>query len=203
MPRGLRWKRANDWLHKSAVERYPYRARWYDPEIGRFLTRDPIGDRFDDHSVAAFLGNTYEYALDNPVVFRDPSGLVSVPEIRVCVLNGLGWGGNITPCALSWLCSLEGKLTNASTEGDGNANAQQHCVWSCCMAKAVGQGAAEAYGTAHENGTAGTGGTPCDTASDQWNNRAGRELASRGSSCRKNCAGLRCLDRRFPNRPCP
>jgi hypothetical protein len=41
------------------------RARYYDPEIGRFLSGDPLGGR-------------YGYAAGNPVNFLDPSGLWTI-----------------------------------------------------------------------------------------------------------------------------
>ena len=44
-----------------------YRARYYDPRIGRFTQADPAG--FIDGI------NRYTYAVNNPVNFRDPSGL--------------------------------------------------------------------------------------------------------------------------------
>ena len=40
------------------------RARYYDPSIGRFLSRDPLPG-----------GNRYAYVENNPVNFTDPSGL--------------------------------------------------------------------------------------------------------------------------------
>jgi RHS repeat-associated protein len=45
-----------------------YRARWYDPQLGRFLTEDPIGFAGGDL-------NLYGYAWQNPLNYRDPFGL--------------------------------------------------------------------------------------------------------------------------------
>lgn len=42
------------------------RARYYDPEIGRFLTKDPIGIQGGV--------NLYQYAFANPINFVDPLG---------------------------------------------------------------------------------------------------------------------------------
>jgi hypothetical protein len=44
------------------------RARYYDPKVGRFITRDPIG--FDGGDV-----NLYNYVGGNPVNRTDPEGL--------------------------------------------------------------------------------------------------------------------------------
>ena len=46
---------------------YNLRARSYDPRIGRFLQRDPLGDGPDV--------NLYRYVKNNPVNFTDPFGL--------------------------------------------------------------------------------------------------------------------------------
>lgn len=45
---------------------YYYRARYYDPELGRFISEDPIG----------FGGgiNFYAYVTNNPLFYRDPMG---------------------------------------------------------------------------------------------------------------------------------
>jgi len=47
---------------------YYYRARYYDPRAGRFLTKDPIGFAGGDV-------NLYRYVINNPVNLIDPLGL--------------------------------------------------------------------------------------------------------------------------------
>ena len=47
------------------------RARYYDPTIGRFISEDPIRDGL----------NWYAYANNNPVMFVDPSGEISISII--------------------------------------------------------------------------------------------------------------------------
>jgi RHS repeat-associated protein len=52
---------------------YHYRARMYDAEIGRFVSRDPIGFEGSQWSL-------YEYVSSSPSVYNDPTGMF------------LGWG---------------------------------------------------------------------------------------------------------------
>jgi len=51
---------------------YYNRARYYSPQLGRFLSADPIG--YGDGL------NMYAYARNNPMNFRDPSGLSIVDD---------------------------------------------------------------------------------------------------------------------------
>lgn len=44
---------------------YYFNARWYDPQLGRFVTEDPIKDGV----------NFYAYANNNPLRYVDPTGL--------------------------------------------------------------------------------------------------------------------------------
>jgi RHS repeat-associated protein len=58
----------------SDVGVYYYRARWYDPQLGRFISEDPIG----------FLSgevNLYTYTGNNPTLYSDPFGLERLSTI--------------------------------------------------------------------------------------------------------------------------
>ncbi len=71
------------------------RNRWYDPELGRFISQDPIG-------LEGGI-NWYAYAGNNPVNFIDPYGLdckskvqgdVADGTLSVTVCGGKGGGDN-------------------------------------------------------------------------------------------------------------
>jgi RHS repeat-associated protein len=56
---------------KDATGLYYYGARYYDPETGRFITRDPLrGDIISPQSL-----NRYTYCQNNPLKYTDPWGL--------------------------------------------------------------------------------------------------------------------------------
>ncbi|KYK29890.1 MAG: hypothetical protein AYK19_19090 [Theionarchaea archaeon DG-70-1] len=55
---------------------YYYGARYYDPETGRFLTRDSLQGKRE----APQTLNRYVYCLNNPLVYVDPTGNESEPS---------------------------------------------------------------------------------------------------------------------------
>lgn len=64
-----------------------YRARYYDPVTGRFISEDPAG--FSSDTL-----NFYDYVSNNSLVFTDPSGLWKIHG-QWC---GPNWtGGRIEP----------------------------------------------------------------------------------------------------------
>jgi RHS repeat-associated protein len=54
---------------------YYYRARYYNPQIGRFLAEDPLEFGGGD-------ANIYRYAGGNPISSRDPLGFCSEPALE-------------------------------------------------------------------------------------------------------------------------
>ena len=56
---------------------YYYRARYYDPQIGRFITEDPTGVR----NLLFSEMDLYVYSRNNPIIFKDPLGLLSFCDI--------------------------------------------------------------------------------------------------------------------------
>jgi RHS repeat-associated protein len=69
----------------DATGLYFYRTRYYSPGFQRFASEDPIG----------FLGrstNPYNYAFNNPLSYRDPSGRC---PWCVILLIGAGFGGTV------------------------------------------------------------------------------------------------------------
>jgi RHS repeat-associated protein len=56
-----------------------YRARYYSPEIGRFISEDPI--QFDSLEI-----NLFRYGFNNPILNTDPSGKLSPISVGVCLV---------------------------------------------------------------------------------------------------------------------
>lgn len=65
---------------------YYYRARYYQPRLQRFIAEDPIG--FGGGDV-----NVYAYVQNNPLLLRDPMGLLTL-EQGTLLGCGLGAGGS-------------------------------------------------------------------------------------------------------------
>ena len=73
---------------------YYMRARYYDPEMGRFISEDPLG--FDGGDV-----NLYAYCSNDPVNYIDPDGLspydITRPETHPGGKEHIHWGSKNNP----------------------------------------------------------------------------------------------------------
>jgi RHS repeat-associated protein len=71
--------------YDAATGLYYLRARYYDPQAGRFLSTDPVdgfaGDPASQHD--------YSYAANDPANYSDPSGLFSLTETSMSADIGL------------------------------------------------------------------------------------------------------------------
>jgi RHS repeat-associated protein len=102
---------------------YFYRARYYDPQIGRFLSEDPFG----------FRGgiNLYRYAADSPTRFSDPFGW----DVTITLWPGAFGNGHVgvgvnttdtvgfyptnTSLCLVFGCSVPGQVGNDQDHHSG------------------------------------------------------------------------------------
>ena len=88
------WFRYTARQFDSDTALYYYRARFYDPTTGRFLSEDPIGSKGSGT-------NFYRYVRNSPIYFTDPSGLCPQSQPTACqqaVLNAVNsqFGTNLT-----------------------------------------------------------------------------------------------------------
>ncbi|MBJ7313520.1 RHS repeat-associated core domain-containing protein, partial [Rugamonas sp. CCM 8940] len=94
---------------------YYYRARYYAPALGRFISSDPIG--LDGG------GNTYAYANENPLMYTDSLGLMgwadmpAIPQSIVNIAAGFGDGVSLGITDLI----REGMGTNDAVDFDSGA----------------------------------------------------------------------------------
>ncbi len=88
--------RTNTWRYASgyydvSTGLYKFGIRYYDPAIGRWTQRDPVGGSLQETTKA----NPYVYAGDDPVNMVDPSGKASVGCNLAVALNSFAIGVSI------------------------------------------------------------------------------------------------------------
>jgi RHS repeat-associated protein len=72
-------------LYDETTGLYNARARWYQPDVGRFMSEDPLG-------LAAGI-NQYAFAADDPINASDPSGALATDQDgSVCSINAESCG---------------------------------------------------------------------------------------------------------------
>ena len=84
------------YYHDSETGFYYVSSRYYDPEIGRWVSPEPnvYNGEFDEG--AGLIGyNVYAYCANNPVNCYDPTGEFVISTLLICVAAGAIIGGTI------------------------------------------------------------------------------------------------------------
>lgn len=91
----------------NPIEYYFYRARYYEPGVGRFTQRDPL-------SIQGYIPN-YIYVTNNPIIFVDPKGLYPCDAGSEC-------------CKGKWRISDIFVSVDATIGGEVTFDATIHCL---------------------------------------------------------------------------
>ena len=89
---------------------YFFRARYYDPKLGRFISPDPVLGRLSDPDSL----NPYQYALNNPYRYGDPLGLAP-SDWADSIDNAAAWAGYHGGRMLAGALTLPSRAANAFT----------------------------------------------------------------------------------------
>ena len=88
--------RYRSYYYDTGIGLYFLKTRYYDPEIGRFITIDDIS-YLDSESINGL--NLYAYCLNNPIMYVDYLG--TIPEWAAWIISGLAVVGGIALIALT------------------------------------------------------------------------------------------------------
>ncbi len=114
---------------------YNYRARWYDPKSGRFLSQDPSGFGAGDM-------NLYRYCGNNPLSNADPSGLDFMDYSSSSWGSSWdsGWSGS------SWGSSWDSGWGGSSWGGYSGYSSYGGSSWGSSLSSSLYGGSSYSYG---------------------------------------------------------
>ncbi|MCL4243292.1 MAG: RHS repeat-associated core domain-containing protein [Dehalococcoidia bacterium] len=150
------------------------RARYYDPETGSFLSRDPLEE----------VGGTgtapFGYSAGRPTVLSDPTGLApwDSGEVQWCARHPAWW----PRCARGafWARFAMEVTTRAFGAETDLSDAFRHCLWSACLTIDLGAVSAKTLTDTHERFD--TSGNRQEQRKDLWNNAIGRLIGNAASA---------------------
>lgn len=170
--------------------------RAYDADLGRWLSRDPIGMRGGM--------NLYAYVSNNPVRFVDTLGYGADtfnPDGSVVITT---YGAGIIIGIFHLVPSKGEEFIRNALDLDHLNDQYLHCVTSCRTARAVGNSVAKDLADAKEWFDQKRGSPPEDSVSDQEGNKSGRDLGIDPCNKSKPCSQL-CkeagINRTIPREP--
>jgi RHS repeat-associated protein len=114
------------------LDMYYYRARYYDPQLGRFISQDPLGFEAGDSNLYRYVGNA-------PLAARDPLGLAGdslfygLMGRRASMAAGAAVGG-----VLGFACGWVEGFTEATVSArDGDTDAAAALAWERALSYAA------------------------------------------------------------------
>lgn len=152
-------------LYDSDTGLIRFGVRDYDPTIGRWTSKDPIGFAGGDT-------NFYGYVANDPINFIDPMGLWR-------------WPGDIYDDA-----KRGAEQSRLPGPHNGLQDGYRHCLASCMMTQENGNFLSQLLGDLNEKRGDWThnqqSGEKC---MDQANNKTGRDFGKGGGNCAQQCMG--------------
>ena len=175
----------------SGLNLATYRA--YSPSLGRWINRDPIEE---DGGV-----NLYDYVVNNPIDFRDPSGLDIMKDMQWLWDHRTEMLGDLPAGTFAFEARSDETGAYAAeveagfpTDPGGLGDAYRHCVWACLMAKRgvffpeiTGGHWSRIITNSHESWNRENGQPPEQEMQDKSNNAKGRDLSKCNRPCKDSC----------------
>ena len=169
-------------LYDSATELVRFGARDYDPYVGRWLSKDPIGFAGGDT-------NLYGYVIQDPVNWIDLNGQEKLEAIlAVGPLDA--WQANSDGLTARDAATNSGLSLRG--EHNGQMDAYRHCVWTCLMTESIGADQARVIANIHEKAGNDRGQPSYEYNMDIFNNEVGMKCGvdrskRHGTTCKEKC----------------
>jgi len=151
---------------------YEYRARAYNPGLGRFMSEDPKLFDAGDY-------NLFRYCHNDPLDLTDPMGLWEWNDVAAATYSFFTAGGRATWDAQSKYGDTTGKYAvqqgfaaTRQYKNDNAGEAVRHEVWQAELRRKYGEYNARKIGDAHEKFKSKDA---QDSKRDQYHNELGRE----------------------------
>jgi len=120
---------------------YNYKARLYDPLLGRFISADSIVP--EPGNLQAY--NRYSYCLNNPVVYSDPSGQFSLGDVFNAFITGVvaavvfwATGGAGTPGMSTFIAGIAAGAAGGATASALSGGNLQGILQGAVMGAVIG-----------------------------------------------------------------